>query len=86
MSFADFVSDYTGTIDDKTRQLLLDNNATSGAMPDLWMQFFAALGFNDGTIDDRTRAFLLDYLSESDTGQTIDDLWGQVTGPYMPAF
>lgn len=85
MSFADFVSDYTGTLDDKTRQLLLANGATSGAIPDLWMQFFTALGFTTGTIDDRTRAFLVDYVNSGlDSGETIDDLWGQVSGPYVP--
>lgn len=84
MSLALFVSDYSGTVDDATRAMLLANGATAGTIPDLWLQFFAALGFSSGTLDDRTRAFLLDYLVVADTGQTIDDLWGQVDGPYVP--
>lgn len=84
MSLAIFVSNYPGTVDDATRALLLDNGGTGGAIPDLWLQFFNAQGITEGTIDDRTRAFLLTYLSETDVGQTVDDLWGAVDAPYTP--
>lgn len=77
-----FVSDYSGTTDDALRQLLLANGATSGTINDLWMQFFVAQGITSGTIDDRMRQFLLTYTEASDTGQTIDDLWSLITGPY----
>lgn len=79
-----FVSDYTGTTNDRLKQLLLANGATSGTIDDLWMQFFTAKGFTSGALLDRMRQFLLDYTGAADTGQTIQDLWSLVTGPYAP--
>lgn len=81
MSLALFVSAYPGTVDDATKALLLDNGASGSTIPDLWLSFLSAY---TGTVADRQRKFLLTYLSLADTGQTLDDLWGAVSGPYTP--
>lgn len=83
MGLEAFVSDYTGTTNDRLKQLLMANGATEGAINDMWMQFFDGLGFTSGTVEDRMRAFLLDYTAVADTGQTIPDLWALVDGPYQ---
>lgn len=81
MSLALFVSDYPGTVDDATKALLLDNGASGSTIPDLWISFLS--GYT-GALSDRQREFLIDYLSVADVGQTLDDLWGAVSGPYTP--
>lgn len=77
-----FVSDYTGTTNDRLKQLLIANGATEGAISDMWIQFFDGLGYTSGTVEDRMRLFLLSYTAAVDVGQTIPDLWSLVTGPY----
>lgn len=54
-----FVSDYTGTTNDRLKQLLIANGATEGAISDMWIQFFDGLGYTSGTVEDRMRLFLL---------------------------
>jgi hypothetical protein len=79
-----FASDYApGTINDKLKKLLIANGATGTHIDDLWMSFLGNLG-HTGTMNDRLRKFLLAYHAVSDTGQTVDDLWSLVTGPYTP--
>jgi hypothetical protein len=79
-----FASDYApGTINDKLKKLLIANGATGTHIDDLWMSFLGNLG-HTGSMNDRLRKFLLAYHAVSDTGQTVDDLWSLVTGPYTP--
>jgi hypothetical protein len=79
-----FASDYApGTINDKLKKLLIANGATGTHIDDLWMSFLGSLG-HTGSMNDRLRKFLLAYHAVSDTGQTVDDLWSLVTGPYTP--
>ena len=85
MSLELFVSDYTGTTNDRLRQLLIAAGATDGPINDMWMEFLTAEGYTTGTVSDRMRQFLLVYTGAADTGQTIPDLWALVDGPYAAA-
>jgi hypothetical protein len=84
MSYADFVSDYDGTVNDKTMALLAANGATEGTLYDRWRAFFDVLEIPAGAHGDRVRAFLLSYLDIVDEGQSTCDLWALVDGPYVP--
>ena len=82
-----FVSNYDGSILDRVHNCLLDNTVGTDVEwtnRDLWLKFFAERGFTAGTYSDRLRAFLVSYTGAVDTGQTIEDLWWLVTGPYIP--
>lgn len=37
----------------------------------------------EGTANDQLRQALLLYLQVPDVGQTVDDLWGSITGPFV---
>lgn len=81
MSRADFVSAYSGSLMDATRNMLVANTQGTTAawpLPDLWSKFLVERGYS-GAVSDQLRKFLLGYLNVADTGQTIDDLWGQVS-------
>lgn len=77
MSYADFFSDYDGTINDKEAAFLAANEASS------WGEFFDGLEVPEGAHEDRLRMFLMSYLELEEAGQTLGDLWELVDGPYQ---
>ena len=91
MTINNFFSGAAGTtLQDQWRNFCFSQGALGTVTQDLWIQFIQSWALAHsvtitGTLDDQTRRFLILYLGLSDTGQSVEDLWGLVTGPYSGA-
>jgi hypothetical protein len=88
----DYWDGHGRALNDAFKRLLLDyTDGTSAdwSTNDLKLKFinelFVLTGHPapSGSVNDQMRAALLLYLNVPDVGQTIDDLWGAITGPFV---
>lgn len=84
MSIENFVSAYSGSLEDQIRNMLkaqIIGTITSDNLADLWSKFLTDRNITSGTLGDRIKQFLISLNNQPGTTETTNDLWKRVTSP-----